>query len=182
MSSPENWLDGNKVGRAKLGEQSQESKARRAKLGNPPGCSAWGWAHVGAEEGDTHHPLVENSPGRNFWASPGAEARGGAARDQGSPSRFLWLCPGRSFDLFLRKTAETQGTGSLGSGRAMGGQGGSGAGPGASSPQRQRRAGTRPPHPLPHPLPGEEQRRALSRPLGQPEPRCFNCLGLYFLF
>lgn len=93
-----------KTGRmgAKPGKQSQ---------GTP--WHARGWARVGAEEGDSHHPLVENNPVSHFWASACAEAWGGGARDQGSPSRFLWLFLGRSFDLFLRKTAETQGIGSL---------------------------------------------------------------------
>lgn len=138
MSSPENWLNESKARRAKLGERSR---------GTPQcGCGARGWARVGAEEGDSHPPLVENNPGSNFWSSACAEAWGGGARDQGSPSRFLWLFLGRSFDLFLTKTAETQGIGSLamrgawqrpGDGRPRG----SGARPGSSSHQRQRQAG-----------------------------------------
>lgn len=87
--------------------------------------------------------------------------------DQGSPSRFLWLFLGRSFDLFLTKTAETQGIGTLavrgtwqrpGDGRPRG----SGARPGSSSHQRQWQAGMRPPHPLlqaPLLLPGREGAR-----------------------
>lgn len=78
VSSPENWLNESKAGRAKPGKQSR---------GTPQcGCGAWGWARVGAEEGHSHPPLMENNPGSNFWPSACAEARGGGAMDQGSPA------------------------------------------------------------------------------------------------
>lgn len=138
-----------------------------------------------------------SNPRSNFWASACAEARGGGVRDQGRPSHFLWLFLGRSFDLFLTKTAETQATGSLalhatwqwpGDGKPRG----SGARPGSSSHQRRWQAGMQPPHPLLHPScscpggrgqvgKGKKQQRAPSHPLGQPEPVASMRVFFFFL-
>lgn len=68
---------------------------------------------MGEEEGGHHPLLVANNPRSNFWPSACAEQCSGGTRDQASPSHFLWLLLGCSFDLFIAKTAEVQGTGAV---------------------------------------------------------------------
>jgi len=153
--------------RAKWGEQSQESKG--------------GGAHGVDAVHEAGHEWVRRKetiiiPANTSWASACAEAWGRGARDPGSPSHFLWLFLSCSFDLFLRKNAETQGIGSLAVRGAWqqpgdGGQGGAGLG----------QAGVRAPHPLLHPCcscpggrgaggKGRKQQTARSHPLASRSP------------
>lgn len=51
----------------------------------------------------------EDRSGRSSWAPARARGAAGARVTTGSPSRFLWLLLGRSFDLFLTGSAEKPG-------------------------------------------------------------------------
>lgn len=163
-----------------------ESKARRAKRGEKSqgshqrGCGdraghKWVWRK------DMVIPW-------KTWKTTGISAGpqpalrcGVESKDQDRPSHFPWLFLGHSFDLFLRKTAETQGIESRC--LAAAGHGARGTWPGSSSHQSGGQDVTTPSPPAP-PAPagregarwdGKKQQRAPSPPLAS-RPRCLTGL------
>lgn len=104
-TSSENWLNKSEARRAKAGEQSQ---------GIPDVDAVHRAGHEQLRTEETAIlPPWKTTLGVTSASQPCAEAWGGGVRDQARPSRFLWLSLGRSFDLFLTKTAEIPGIGSL---------------------------------------------------------------------
>lgn len=100
-SAPENWLSVSKARRAEPGKKRQGSHQRRC--GDGAGHE-WVWRKDTVTPWKTWKITVGITAGLQPALRCGVESE-----DQGRPSHFPWLFLSYSFDLFLRRAAETRG-------------------------------------------------------------------------